>query len=146
MLIIKYPNKILRKKSKKIKHFNKKLKKITKKMFNIMYKNNGIGLSAIQINIKQSIIVIDINKKKKNNKIILINPKIIKKKKYITSKEGCLSIPNKIIKIKRYKYLYIKTYNIYGKKIFLFSKNLLSICIQHEIDHINGKLIIDYEK
>ncbi len=144
MLIIKYPNKILRKKSKKIKHYNQNLKKTINKMFSIMYKNNGIGLSGIQVNIKRSIIIIDI-KKKKNSKLILINPKIIKKKKYIYSKEGCLSIPNKFIKIKRYKYLYTKAYNIYGKKIIFFSKNLLSICIQHEIDHIHGKLIIDYE-
>ncbi len=141
--ILTYPNKILRKKSKKIKLYNKKLKKNIKNMFNTMYKYNGIGLSAIQVNIKKSIIIIDILKKK-NSKLILINPKIIIKKKKIISKEGCLSIPNKYIKIKRYKYLYIKAYTLKGKKIFFHTKNLLSICIQHEIDHINGKLIIDY--
>ncbi len=142
--ILIYPNKILRKKSKKINKFNNKLKKIINNMFIIMYKYNGIGLSGIQINIKKSIFIIDILKKK-NSKLIFINPKIIKKKKIIKSIEGCLSIPNKYIKIKRYKYLIIKSYNIKGKKNIFYTKNLLSICIQHEIDHINGKLIIDYK-
>ncbi len=141
--ILTYPNKILRKKSKKIKKYNNKLKKNIKNMFNTMYKHNGIGLSGIQVNIKKSIVIIDILRKK-NSKLIFINPKIIRKKKTIKSKEGCLSIPNKYLNIIRYKYLILKAYTIKGKKIFYYTKNLLSICIQHEIDHINGKLIIDY--
>ncbi len=142
--ILKYPNEILRKKSKSIKIYNNsELKKNIKNMFDTMYHNNGIGLSGIQVNIKKKIIVIDILKKK-NSKLIFINPKIIKKKKIIKIQEGCLSIPNKYIYTKRYKYIYIEFYNIKGKKITIFLKNLLSICIQHEIDHTKGKLIIDY--
>lgn len=143
--ILIYPNKKLRKKSKKIKKYNDKLKKQVLNMFDTMYKFNGIGLAAIQVNINKSIIIIDLFKKKKS-KLILINPKIIYKKDFIKSKESCLSIPNKKISLIRYKYINIKANNIYGKIINLSCKNLLSICIQHEIDHINGKLIIDYIK
>ncbi len=143
--ILIHPNKILRKKSKKIKKYNNKLKKNIKNMFNTMYTYNGIGLSGIQVNIRKSIIIIDILRKK-NSKLVFINPKIIKKKKKINSKEGCLSIPNKYLNIIRYKYLILKAYTIKGEKKIYHTKNLLSICIQHEIDHINGKLIIDYQK
>ncbi len=143
--ILFYPNKILREKSKIVKKYDNILKKNILNMFDTMYKNNGIGLSAIQVNINKSIIIIDILKEK-NSKLIFINPKIINKKGYIKSKESCLSIPNKNIIIKRYKYINIKANNILGKKIIFKCKNLLSICIQHEIDHINGKLIIDYNK
>ncbi len=141
--ILTYPNKILRKKSNKIKKITKKIKKNINNMFNTMYINNGIGLSGIQVNINKSIIIIDIFKKI-NSKLVFINPKIIKKKKKIKSKEGCLSIPNKYLNIIRYKYLIFKAYNLKFKKKIYYVKNLLSICIQHEIDHINGKLIIDY--
>ncbi len=141
--ILTYPNKKLRKKSKKVTKFNIKLKKIISNMFKVMYHYNGIGLAAIQININKSIIIIDI-KKKKNSKLILINPKILKHRGYIETTEGCLSIPNFSYKIKRFNYLHIKAKNIKGKKIKLKTKGLLSVCIQHEIDHIKGKLFIDY--
>ncbi len=142
--VLIYPNKNLRKKAKLVKNFNKKLKINIFNMFETMYHYNGIGLASTQVNINKSIIVIDLNNKNKKKKLILINPKIIKKKGKIKSKEGCLSIPNYFLSIKRYKYINVEYLNINGKKNKLFSKNLLSICIQHEIDHINGKLFIDY--
>ncbi len=139
--IITYPNKKLRQKSKKVIKFNNKLKIIVTNMFNTMYYFKGIGLAAIQININKSIIIIDLKKKKK---IVLINPKIIKKSGSIVTQEGCLSIPNFFYSIKRYNKIHVKAKNINGKKIKLKSKGLLSICIQHEIDHTKGKLFVDY--
>ncbi len=141
--LIFHPNKILRKKTNKVKIFNYKLKKNINDMFDTMYYYNGIGLASNQVNINKSIIVINLNKKKKT---ILINPKIIKKKFKIKTNETCLSLPNKIFITKRYNEIHIKTYNLYGKKLKLKFKNLMSICIQHEIDHLNGKLIIDNNK
>ncbi len=143
--IITYPNKILRKKSKKVTIFDNELKKNISDMFDTMYNSNGIGLAAIQVNINKSIIIIDILKKK-SSKLILINPKIIKKKNNIFSKESCLSIKNFSSYIKRYKKITIKAYNINGKKIKFKCKNILSICIQHEIDHTKGILFIDHIK
>ncbi len=135
--IITYPNKILNKKTQKIKKFNKKLIKYIKNMFDTMNYYNGIGLASNQVNINKSLIVINLNK----NKLILINPKIIKKKKIIETRESCLSIPNKIYTKKRYNLIKIITNNIQGKKFKLQFKGLISICIQHEIDHLKGKLI-----
>lgn len=138
-----YPNKNLRKKTKKVKIFNKKIKKKIENMFNTMYFYNGIGLAATQVNINKSIIVIDITKKK-NKKIVLINPHIIKKNGYLITKEGCLSIPKIFISIKRYKNISVNAKDQKGKSFKINAKGLLSVCIQHEIDHLNGKLFIDY--
>ncbi len=140
--LIIYPNKILRKKTKKVKVFNNKIKQNVINMFNSLKYYNGIGLASNQVNINKSLVVINYN----NNKIILINPKIIYKKKKIKTKESCLSIPNKIFKTKRYNKIIISTYNLNGKKLKFKYKNLISICIQHEIDHLKGKLIIDKKK
>ncbi len=143
--ILIYPHKNLRKKTKSVKNFDFNLKKNIKNMFETMNYNKGIGLAAIQVNIHKSIIVIDksINR---NKKLILINPKIIKKKGTLKLTESCLSIPNFHLKINRFKYIIIETLNTKGKKLFLNAQGLLSICIQHEIDHLNGKLFIDYIK
>ncbi len=141
--ILIYPNKKLRQKTKKVIKFNNNLKNIVLNMFETMYFYKGIGLAAIQVNINKSIIVINITQKK-NKGLLLINPQIIKKKGTIITKEGCLSIPNFFYYIKRFNYLYLIAKNINGKKITLKTKGLLSVCIQHEIDHIKGKLFIDY--
>ncbi|NIH16501.1 MAG: peptide deformylase [Buchnera aphidicola (Periphyllus lyropictus)] len=143
--ILKYPNIKLRKISKPVKNFNNDLKNIINNMLETMRKNNGIGLAAIQINIKLQIIVIEkIHPLKKV--LILINPKIKKKsKKIIKIKEGCLSIPKyEYITNSRSKNILVKAYNKYGEKFFIKAKNMLSVCIQHEIDHLKGKLFIDY--
>ncbi len=138
--LITYPNKILRKKTNKIIKFDNKLNKNINNMFDTMNYYNGIGLASNQVNINKSLAVINI----KNNKLILINPKIIKKKQKIKIKESCLSIPNKIYITTRYNYIIIKTNNNKGKILKLKFKGLLSICTQHEIDHLKGKLIIDF--
>ncbi len=139
--LITYPNKILTRKTKKIKNFNKKIVKNIIDMFDTMKYYNGIGLASNQVNINKSLIVININ----NYKLILINPKIIKKKQIIKTKESCLSIPNKIYNTKRYNIIKIKTKNKKGKIFKLKFKGLISICIQHEIDHLNGKLINNFK-
>jgi peptide deformylase len=143
--ILKYPDKKLRKISKPVKKFDKNLKNLVKEMFKIMYKKNGIGLAAIQLNISLQIIVIDkIHKLKKP--IALINPKIKKKSgKILKIPEGCLSVPKyRYITYSRSKNIFVKYYNLYGEKLFLNAEDILSVCIQHEIDHLHGKLFIDY--
>ncbi|WGH24933.1 MAG: peptide deformylase [Candidatus Shikimatogenerans bostrichidophilus] len=133
---------ILRKISKNIpRHTN--LLKLINNMFKTMYYYNGIGLAAPQIGININLFVISI----RNEKKIFINPSIINySKSKIISEEGCLSLPNVYIKIQRYKYILIKTYNIYWEIEFLKLSNMLSIIFQHEFDHLKGKLIIDYIK
>ncbi|WP_343128520.1 peptide deformylase [Buchnera aphidicola (Kurisakia onigurumii)] len=141
--ILTYPNKNLRKIAKPVKEINLKIKKIIHDMIKTMHFNNGIGLAATQVNIPLKIIVITENIN--NNKVmVFINPKIIEKSEFIRSKEGCLSIPNYEFFIKRYKYIKMQALNILGQTIIIETDSLLSICIQHEIDHLNGILFIDY--
>ncbi|AFP84040.1 peptide deformylase [Candidatus Carsonella ruddii] len=141
--IIKINDKRLRINCKKKLNYNK-IKKLyfIKQMIIIMYKKNGIGISSRQLNINNMIIILSI---KKNKPIIIINPLILKKSKLCTiSNEGCLSIPNfysSMIRPEKILLKYINLYNIVKKKIF---NNLISRCIQHEIDHLFGILILDY--
>ncbi|HET9678739.1 MAG: peptide deformylase [Buchnera aphidicola (Tetraneura akinire)] len=140
--LIYYPDNRLRTLSKPVKKIDKEIKKLISDMFETMYFNEGIGLAAPQVGINLEIITINLKKKKE---IVLINPKIIDQSlesSYL--EEGCLSIPNQRAKIKRNNFIKIEALNILGKKIEISAQSLLSICIQHEIDHLNGKLFIDY--
>jgi len=134
-------NLILRKKSQPISKIDEKILKLAKDMMEIMTKNNGIGLSACQIgkNIRLFVIAKELSKKE-----IFINPKIIKiSKKTEILEEGCLSLPGTFVFVKRAKFLKIKALDENGKKFKLKAKNLLARTIQHEIDHLNGILIVD---
>ncbi|VFP85067.1 Peptide deformylase [Buchnera aphidicola (Cinara splendens)] len=142
--ILQFPDHRLRIKSKPIKKINQKIVNIINDMFDTMYANNGIGLAAPQINIPKQIITISSIPPHKSE-LILINPIILKKnKKYIYTQEGCLSIPEKTAKINRSSYIKIQAFNHLGKLFILEARSLLSICIQHEIDHLTGTLFIDY--
>ncbi|QJC32911.1 peptide deformylase [Enterobacteriaceae endosymbiont of Donacia semicuprea] len=145
MKLLYFPNNKLRIKAKYIKNINNDIISLGKNMLKTMYFYNGIGLAATQVGINKRIIVVDITIKK-NNPLILINPEIIKFDKLkINSKEGCLSIPIKQqYSILRYKKIKIKAKNLMNKYFELEIYDLLSFCIQHEIDHLNGILFIDY--
>ena len=144
--LITVPNEILRKKSEKIEKVGKNEKNLIKDLFETMYHHKGIGLAAIQVGIPKRIIVLDvIQKDEQKNPLCFINP-IIKnlsdeKSKY---EEGCLSIPNTFIEIERPKKCLVEYIDIDGKKKNMECDNLLSTCIQHEVNHLDGKLIIDF--
>ncbi len=130
-------NPILRKKSLEIKEVNSNIKKLAKDMKEIMTKKNGVGLSACQVgkNIRMFVV---------HPKHIFINPKIIKlSKKTDIAEEGCLSLPNVFLKIKRAKSLKIKALDENAKEFTLKAKGLLAHVIQHENDHLDGILITD---
>lgn len=141
--ILKYPDKRLRKIAKPVQIINYKIKKIINKMFYTMYQNNGIGLAATQVNIHLRIIVIDIIQEK-NNPIVLINPKIMQKFDNVSMEEGCLSLPGIKKTINRSKNIKVHALNENNQQIKIYATSLLAICIQHEMDHLLGKLLIDY--
>ncbi|CAL4323268.1 peptide deformylase [Buchnera aphidicola] len=141
--ILQHPDKRLRKKAKPVKKIDKKIQKIIHDMLETMYKKKGIGLAATQVNIHLQIIVIDITKDKKKP-IILINPKKTYEYGIIQIEESCLSISNVTKNINRSHIIKIEALNYYGQKTKISAKDLLSICIQHEMDHLQGKLLIDY--
>ena len=142
--IITVPDEILRKISEPIEKVGMNEKSLIKNLFYTMYNANGIGLAAIQVGIPKRIVVMDVSKDK-NSPICMINP-IIKKfsKETSTYEEGCLSIPDTFIEIQRPKLVNIDYIDENGKKKQVICDNLLSTCAQHEIQHCDGKLIIDY--
>jgi len=144
--IITVPDETLRKASTSVENIGENEKKLIKDMFESMYHHNGIGLAAIQIGIPKRIIVLDVSKKEeKNNPICFINP-IIKKVSDEKSiyEEGCLSLPETFIEIERPKVCLVEYINQQGKKKEMECDDLLSTCIQHEINHLDGRLIIDF--
>ncbi len=144
--IITVPDETLRKISEPIEHVGKNEKKLIKDLFETMYKNKGIGLAAIQVGIPKRIIVLDVSKQnEKKDPLCFINP-IVKTLSDETSiyEEGCLSLPETFIEIERPKICWIEYIDIEGKKKEIKCDNLLSTCIQHEINHLDGRLIIDF--
>ena len=143
--IITVPDETLKKISSPIEKVGQNEKRLIKDLFETMYHSNGIGLAAVQVGILKRILVLDVSDKKDQKKpISFINP-VIKKVSNETSiyEEGCLSIPDTFIEIERPKICEVEYIDIDGKKKFLKCDGLLSTCLQHEINHLDGKLIID---
>ena len=144
--IITEPNKILRQKSLPVKQVGVEEQRLMDDMLETMYDANGIGLAAIQIGVPKRIIVMDISKSdKKSNPMYFVNP-LIKNKVDETStyEEGCLSVPNFFAEVNRPKECHVEYLDYEGKKKILKAEGLLATCIQHEMDHLEGILFIDY--
>jgi len=144
--ILTEPNKLLRQISKPVDKVGKEEQQLMDDMLETMYAANGIGLAAIQIGIPKRIIVMDISKdENKKEPRYFVNP-IIQNKDKIKSiyEEGCLSVPNQFAEIERPKNCDIEYLDYNGNKQILKAEGLLATCIQHEMDHLEGILFIDY--
>ena len=142
--ILTFPDPRLRKKAKPIERFDKNLKDIATKMLHTMYADNGIGLAATQVNHHERLIVIDISENR-DEPIYIVDPtyKVLDSSTE-PSKEGCLSIPEFQQEVLRAKKIELSYQDLDGKHHKLSAEGLFGYCIQHEIDHLNGKLIVDY--
>ena len=140
------PNKILREKSLSVENVDKDIQILMDDMLETMYAAPGIGLAAIQVGIPKRVIVLDIKQKEgQKNPIYLINPEIIEKSKNnLTYEEGCLSVPGQFAEIDRPDKCHVKYLDYYGEKKEIKAEGMLATCIQHEIDHLEGILFIDY--
>ena len=141
--ILKYPDKRLRTIAKPVVRVDKTIKQQVKDMFETMYEAPGIGLAATQVNFHQRIIVIDISDQC-NEPICLINPEILEESGEIQCEEGCLSVPDYSENILRANDIKVKALNQNGESCELEASEMLSVCIQHEIDHLNGILFVDH--
>ena len=144
--IITVPNQTLKKISTPLEKVGQNEKKLVKDLFETMYNSKGIGLAGVQVGILKRILVLDVSTKdEEKNPICFINP-VIKKYSKETSiyEEGCLSIPDTFIEIERPKTCTVEYIDIEGKKKILECDGLLSTCLQHEVNHLDGKLIIDH--
>ena len=144
--IITVPDEILKKISEPIEKIGNNEKKLIDDLFDTMYNSNGIGLAAVQVGILKRILVVDVStKNEKSQPIALINPVIINLSNDTSVyEEGCLSIPETFIEIERPKICEVEYIDKKGLKKNLKCDGLLSTCIQHEINHLDGKLIIDH--
>ena len=144
--IVIEPDPILREKSATLEKVDNELRKLLDDMLETMYAAPGIGLAAVQVGILKRLIVIDISKdKEKKNPLFLINPEIIfRSKKTSIYEEGCLSLPGHFAEIERPAECQIKFIDYEGKEKELKADGLLATCIQHEVDHLNGILFVDY--
>ena len=144
--IITLPDPILRKKSLSVNNVDKEIKNLMNDMLETMYAAPGIGLAAIQIGVPKRIIVLDLARKDEpKNPMYFINPEISdKSQNNSTYEEGCLSVPGQFAEIDRPDKCYVKYLDYYGKPQEIKSEGMLATCIQHEMDHLEGILFIDY--
>ncbi len=140
------PDPILRKVSKPVEHIDEALQKLADDMLETMYHAQGVGLAAIQIGIPLRMLVIDVSQNdEQRNPQVIINPEILwLSEERNVHKEGCLSIPEYFAEVERPKRLRVRYQNREGKQTEMEADDLLATCLQHEIDHLNGRLFIDH--
>ncbi|MGB1200037.1 MAG: peptide deformylase [Cognaticolwellia aestuarii] len=144
LTVLRFPDERLRTKATEVAEVNDDTRKIVDDMFETMYDENGVGLAATQVNIHQRIVVIDVSEDR-DKPIALINPEIIKKSdETFINEEGCLSVPGCYAKVTRHETVTVKALDRDGNEFSLDGDELLSICIQHELDHLAGILFVDY--
>jgi len=124
---------------------DKDLKKLAKQMAKAMYKNNGCGLAAPQVGVLKRVVVIDCDtESEEKNPIVLVNPEVVELSgEEVVEEEGCLSCPGISVPIKRQPYAKVKYYDLDGEECFIEGDGLLGRCVQHEIDHLNGKTLFE---
>lgn len=141
--VLSFPDERLRTVAKPVEEVNDEIKQLVSDMFETMKDENGIGLAATQVNRHVQVVVMDVSEDQSEPRVF-INPEIIRKDGVTISEEGCLSVPGNYAKVERAESITVKALDADGKTFELDAEGLLAICIQHELDHLKGKLFIDY--
>lgn len=141
--VLEFPDKRLRTKAKEVTVFDQSIKTLVSDMLETMYDFKGVGLAATQVDVHQRVIVIDVSEEK-DEPFCLINPEIIETQGSEKSEEGCLSVPGFFEDVTRAEHVKVKALDEDGVVFEMEADELLAICIQHEIDHLEGKLFVDY--
>ncbi|MBI3344049.1 MAG: peptide deformylase [Gammaproteobacteria bacterium] len=141
--ILHFPDPRLRIKAAPVAAVDDALRKLVDDMFETMYAAPGIGLAAPQINVSKRVVVIDISLER-NQPLCLINPEILARAGEISSEEGCLSVPDEFEVVERASKVEVRTLGRDGRPFEMEAEGLLAACIQHELDHLDGKLFVDY--
>ncbi|BAE75521.1 polypeptide deformylase [Sodalis glossinidius str. 'morsitans'] len=141
--VLHYPDERLRKVAKPVVDVNDAIRRIVDDMFETMYAEEGIGLAATQVDIHQRIIVIDVSESR-DQRLVMINPELLEKSGETGIDEGCLSIPDQRGFVPRAEKVKVQALDRDGNSFELEADDLLAICIQHEMDHLVGKLFVDY--
>jgi len=141
--IITYGDPVLRRRTSRVKEIDKEIKKLIRDMFETMYAAPGVGLAANQVGIPLNLCVIDVGPQGKTGPLVLINPVLKQKKGRIYDEEGCLSLPGIFVKIPRWHRVKVEAVNEKGLPVEIEGEDLLARAIQHELDHLSGKLLLD---
>ena len=141
--VLRFPDERLRTVAAPVETITPELQQIVDDMFETMYAEEGIGLAATQVDIHQRIIVIDVSEDREDQ-LVLINPEILEQSGSTGIEEGCLSVPGSRALVPRAVWVKVRALDRHGKPFELEADDLLAICIQHEMDHLVGKLFVDY--
>lgn len=141
--ILEFPDPRLRTKAVPVTEFGPELATLVEAMFDTMYEAPGIGLAASQVNVHQQLLVLDVSEEK-NERRVFINPRILSSAGTQTYQEGCLSVPGIFADVDRAESIRVEAQDVTGKSFTLDADGLLAVCIQHEMDHLIGKLFVDY--
>ena len=141
--VLRFPDERLRTIAKEITKVDESIKTLIDDMFDTMYDEKGVGLAASQVDHHVRLFVLDVSENS-DEPHVFINPVITKKNGMMINEEGCLSVPHCYAKVERAEQVTVEALNKEGEKFEIEAEGLMAICIQHELDHLNGKLFVDY--
>ncbi|MEX0951622.1 MAG: peptide deformylase [Gammaproteobacteria bacterium] len=141
--VLHYPDPNLRKRALPVTRVDDSIRTLAADMLETMYDENGIGLAATQVNVQQRVVVIDLSAER-NSPLYLVNPEILEKHGSKEMEEGCLSVPEYFDVVERAEQIRFRYQDLHGETIETEAEGLLAVCVQHEIDHLDGRLFIDY--
>jgi peptide deformylase len=143
LAILEYPDPRLRKRAEPVAVVDDALRKLASDMLDTMYAANGVGLAATQVDVHRRLIVLDVSEER-NQPLVLINPVLLLAEGNGPGEEGCLSLPGIYDKLSRATHIRVRAQNLQGDPFEMDAEGLLGTCIQHEMDHLEGKLFVDY--
>ncbi len=141
--VLQFPDPRLQNKATSVPQVDHKVRKLAADMLETMYEAPGIGLAAIQVNVRLRVITIDISTDK-TEPLVLINPEIVESRGRISTEEGCLSVPEIYEMVDRAEFIRFTALDINGRPLEREASGLLAVCVQHEVDHLDGRLFVDY--
>lgn len=145
LTILYYPDSRLHLKAKKVEVINEEIKQLVADMAETMYESNGIGLAASQVNVQKRLFVIDLSgEDEPKNLLTFINPEVLSKDGEVVCEEGCLSVPGVYEKVVRSEHIKVKYQDVNQVEHIAEFDGLLAVCFQHELDHLDGKVFVEY--
>jgi len=141
--ILEYPDPRLRKRAAPVAAVDDSIRRLVADMLETMYAAPGVGLAATQVDVHKRVIVMDISEER-NQPVALINPEILEKQDLEAGEEGCLSVPGVTETVERARQVKFRALDLEGKPVEMTAEGLMAVCIQHELDHLEGKLFVDY--
>jgi len=141
--ILHFPDPRLRNRARPVERVDDGVRRLTEDMLETMYAAPGIGLAAIQVNVPMRVITIDVSEQR-GEPVILVNPEIIEQRGTLGTEEGCLSVPGIYEQVERADWIRFRALDLDGRAYEREAQGLLAVCVQHEIDHLDGRLFVDY--